>query len=104
LGVITSISFSSLFEKYIYNLEKYITNNESYERKNIELIRLGRKKLLKYSAILILGILIALYLEYILGKITEIKIFRYLGSIIGILITEKIMNNYLIKKTNLRHV
>ena len=103
LGVITPIAFSSLFQKYLDNLEKYLNKNETYERKNIELIRLGRIKLLKYSVILILGILTSFYLGGFLEEITETKIFRYLGIITGILITEKIMNNYLIKNNTLQH-
>ena len=103
LGVITPIAFSSLFVKFLNNLETYLNKNKPYERKNIELIRLGRVKLLKYSVILILGMLIAFYLGDFLEKITDAKIFRYLGIIIGILITEKIMNNYLIKNNILQH-
>ena len=101
-GYITPIAFSSLFEKYLINLEKFINQNESFERKNNELIKLGKVKMLKYIGILIVGILIGFYFGYILENLTEIKLFGYVGIIIGALVSEKILNNYLIKNNTLQ--
>ena len=102
-GFITPIAFSSLFEKHLFNLEKFINLNEPFERKNNELIKLGKLKMLKYIAILILGISIGFYVGNIIEKLTEIKLFGYLTIYIGVLGTEKIMNFYIIKKNTLQH-
>ncbi len=101
-GYITPIAFSSLFEKYLINLEKFINQNESFEKKNNELIKSGKIKMFKYFGILIVGISIGFYFGYILKNLTEIKLFGYVGIIIGTLVSEKILNNYLFKNNTLQ--
>ncbi|WP_292944561.1 hypothetical protein [Olleya sp. UBA1516] len=103
-GVITPIAFSSIFETYIDNLKQYIINNESFEKKNNELVKLGRIKLLKYIVILILGILAGLYFGTVLKNLTHIKLFGYLGIFCGALITQIVINSYLIKNKNSKHL
>ncbi|WP_370407858.1 hypothetical protein [Tenacibaculum dicentrarchi] len=102
-GFITPVAFSRLFEKYLYHLESYINNNECYKSKNIELIKLGKIKMLKYIALLILGIFTGLCLGSVLENMTGIELLGYLGIIIGFKGTEIMMNKYLIKKNTLQH-
>jgi hypothetical protein len=99
-GCISPIAFRSLFEKFLCNLEKHINQNEKYEKKNNLIIKSGKIKLLKYISVLIIGATIGIYFGVILRNLTEIKLFGYLGIIIGTIATEKILNRYLIKKNS----
>tara|TARA_R110000751_G_scaffold2470_4_gene13402 strand:- start:230907 stop:231320 length:414 start_codon:yes stop_codon:yes gene_type:complete len=103
-NVINTCSKIKLDEKYIENLKQYIINNESFEKKNNELVKLGRIKLLKYIVILILGILAGLYFGTVLKNLTHIKLFGYLGIFFGALITQIVINSYLIKINKSKHL
>ncbi|WP_179344671.1 hypothetical protein [Winogradskyella ursingii] len=97
-GVLSSVAFSSLFETFICNLEKFINQEIDFKKKNIKCIRLAKQKVYKYHGILIVGIISGLSLGVILTNLTGKTFFGTLGVVMGAIITEKLINSYLLKQ------
>ena len=102
-GFLTPIAFTSLFEKFLSNLEQFLKYNKEHKTKNIQEVKLAKEKAFKYHGILILGVLTGLILGIIMTNATEITLLGTFGIIVGAIATEKIMNRYLIKNNNLQH-
>ncbi|GAA4810855.1 hypothetical protein GCM10023330_17530 [Litoribaculum gwangyangense] len=59
--------------------------------------------MLKYIAIIIIGILIGLCFGIFLKNLTQVKLFVYVGIMAGALVSEKVINSYHIKNNTLLH-
>jgi hypothetical protein len=92
------------FKKILFNLKEYMNCNKIYEKKNNLILKSRKKKILTYIDLLIIGTAIGIYFGSILQHLTGRKIFGYLGIIIGAIGTEKIMNRYLLKNSNVKEV
>ena len=102
-GFLTPIAFTSLFEKFLLNLEQFVKFNKKHKPKNIHEIKLAKEKVFKYHGILILGVLAGMLLGIIMSNATGIKLLGTVGIIVGAITTEKVMNRYLKNNNNLQH-
>jgi hypothetical protein len=96
-GSISPIAMTPLYENFLSNLERFINYKEDFKDKNEVQIAKARKKVLKYYALVVLGIVLGSFLGAMLSHITEIKLFGYLGIILGALGTMKLINRYTLK-------
>jgi hypothetical protein len=96
-GYITPVAFATLYESYLLNLERYLNENIDFVGTNAAAINKAKVDVMKYHGILLVGLLIGSAVGIAVAQATEIKLLGYLGIFLGVILTERIMNNYLEK-------
>jgi ribose/xylose/arabinose/galactoside ABC-type transport system permease subunit len=54
--------------------------------------------MVKNFAVIVLGILIGFLIGFLLFKITNLKFLATIGMVVGAIFTQKVLNDYLIRK------
>lgn len=98
-GYLTSMVFTDLFENFLINVKEFINQDKDFIMNNLRQIKLAKRKVLKCSGLIIMGVLSGSFFGFVLTHFTGNQIFYIVGIIIGGLMIQKIINQNLIKNT-----
>ncbi|MCK0131922.1 hypothetical protein MWU59_10465 [Flavobacteriaceae bacterium F08102] len=97
-NVINPLAFSELYNAFLLNLEQYLVHQNDFVEKNAEQVARAKKNISRYYGILFLGVMVSFGIGTLVQNMTGNQLTGQITSIIGALLSVKLLNKNLINR------